>query len=211
METDIKRQQPSSLSLGSVNRASTPTTSFRGVGRLVFAGVLDMLSRRAHLKASPVLVGALALLATISMSVPLVPVLSAATLLNARRWKMIALCAALGSSAGALLLYVVFHHLGWVQLLTYLPELTRSAKWMAVERFTGSYGLPALPVIAASPLPQTPALVFVALAKLSPLAVFAVIFCGKLAKYSLASWLAARAHDSWKNESENHNGFQRPQ
>ncbi|WER49934.1 hypothetical protein CupriaWKF_22765 [Cupriavidus sp. WKF15] len=161
-----------------------------------------MLSKRADRRAYPVLVGGLAFLATLSMSVPVVPLLSASVLLNARRWRTIALCAAVGSGTAALVLYVAFHHLGWVQLLEYFPELTRSAKWARIARLAEDYGLVALLAIAASPLPQTPALVVVALAKFSRLAVFAAIFSGKLAKYGLAAWLAARAHDSLQGEME---------
>ncbi|RWA51430.1 hypothetical protein AU476_22560 [Cupriavidus sp. UYMSc13B] len=89
-----------------------------------------------------------------------------------------------------------------MQLLGYLPELSRSPKWVTIARLTEDYGLPALLAIAASPLPQTPALVIVALAQLSPLAVFASIFSGKLAKYGFFAWIAARAHESLKSELE---------
>ncbi|WP_151070204.1 hypothetical protein [Cupriavidus oxalaticus] len=116
------------------------------------------------------------------MSVPVMPLATASVLLNARRWRAIALYAAVGSGTAALILYVVFHHLGWVQLLEYLPELTRSAKWVRIARLTEDYGLVALLAIAASPLPQTPALVIVAMAELSRLGVFAAIVSGKLAK-----------------------------
>jgi len=108
----------------------------------------------------------------------------------------------MGSSTAALILYVGFHHLGWVQLREYFPELTRSAKWVKIAQLTEDYGLVALLAIAASPLPQTPALVIVALAELSRLGVFAAIFGGKLAKYGLAAWLAARARDSLQGEIE---------
>lgn len=155
----------------------------------MFASVLDLLCRRTDRRWYPVLVGALAFFATLSMSVPVVPLLYASVFLNARRWKTIAPCAAFGSGAAALILYVVFHHLDWVQLLGYLPELTRSPKWGAIASWTEDYGLPALLVIAASPLPQTPALVIVALAEFSPLTEFATIFTGKLAKYGIAAWM----------------------
>lgn len=69
----------------------------------VFAGVLDMLGRRAHRKAYPVLVGTLAFPATLSMSVPLVPVLSE-----------IALLATLGSGTeSAFAICCICHGIHW--------------------------------------------------------------------------------------------------
>lgn len=202
MDADTHREKPSPVSRDhGAGRPARPAHAGR-LSRLVFPGVLEVLTKRADRRAYPVLVGALASLATLSMCVPVVPLLSASVLLNARRWRAIALCAAVGSGAAALVLYVVFHHLGWVQLLGYLPELARSPNWVTIERFTEGYGLLALLGIAASPLPQTPALVFVALADLSPLSVFATMFSGKLAKYGLTAWLAARAHDSLQGEIE---------
>ncbi|KDP86360.1 hypothetical protein CF70_007780 [Cupriavidus sp. SK-3] len=210
MDTEARRQQqPGPPVPGKARRGPARTPHTKKLGRLVFASVLDLLDKRADRRSYPVLVGGLALLATLSMCVPVVPLLSAAVLLNARRWKVVALCAALGSGVGALILYVVFHHLGWVQLLNYMPELTRSPKWVTIAGWTENYGLAALLVIAASPLPQTPALVFVALAELSPLAVFAAIFSGKLAKYGLTAWLAARAHDSMHSDTEGNYEFHR--
>lgn len=202
MDTEARRQQPGPPARGRARTGPARTPHTKKLARLVFASVLDFLNKRADRRAYPVLVGGLAFLATLSMCVPVVPILSAAVLFNARRWKAVALFAAFGSGAGALILYVVFHHLGWVQLLGYLPELMRSTKWVTIAGWTENYGLAALLVIAASPLPQTPALVVVALAELSPFAVFAAIFSGKLAKYGLTAWLAARAHDSMHSDTE---------
>lgn len=200
MDTDTRRQKPRTSSRANVARQQAHARHARKLSRLVFPSFLDILAKRADRRSYPIVVGGLAFLATLSMCVPVVPLLTAAVLLNARRWKAIAFCAAGGSGAGALILYVVFHHLGWAQLLSYLPELTRSARWVAVAGFTEDYGLLALTAIAASPLPQTPALVFVALAELSPIAVFGSIFSGKLAKYGLTAWLAARAREPLQGE-----------
>ncbi len=103
MDTDAS-EPPSPVT--KVSGAPGRATHTRKLGRLVFASVLDLLSKQAHRRWYPVLVGALAFFATLSMSVPVVPLLSASVLLNARRWKAIAACAAFGSGAGALILYV---------------------------------------------------------------------------------------------------------
>ena len=200
MYANMRGKRPRTSSRGSAARLPAHARHARKLSRLVFPSFLDILAKRAERGSYPIVVGGLAFFATLSMCVPVVPLLTAAVLLSARRWKSIALCAAVGSGAAALVLYVVFHHLGWQRLLGYLPELTRSAKWSQIAGFTDDYGLLALTAIAASPLPQTPALVFVALAELSPLAVFGSIFSGKLAKYGFTAWLAARAREPLQGE-----------
>jgi membrane protein YqaA with SNARE-associated domain len=55
-----------------------------------------------------------------------------------------------------------------------------------------AYGTWALLVVAATPLPQTPALMVTAIARLPVLEILLALFLGKLLKYSFYGWLAAR-------------------
>lgn len=142
-------------------------------------------------RAYPLLVGSIALLLTVSMTIPFASVLVAAVLLRRRRWKEIALLSSIGSAAGGLLLYVLFHHLGWNQVIEVYPDLVQSKAWIDATRWVSTYGISALLIVAASPLPQTPALIFTAVSGLPPVEVFLALFVGKLVKYSLYAWLAA--------------------
>jgi membrane protein YqaA with SNARE-associated domain len=54
------------------------------------------------------------------------------------------------------------------------------------------YGAWALLAIAASPLPQTPAVAFAAISRLPPLEVLLALLVGKLFKYGIYAWLIAR-------------------
>ncbi|WP_156811469.1 hypothetical protein [Cupriavidus sp. USMAHM13] len=200
MAENTERHVARSSGNGSARRLPAHARHAKKLSRLVFPSFLEFLATRADQAIYPFVVGGLAFVATLSMCVPVAPLVAASVLLSARRWKALALCAAVGSGAAALVLYVVFHDLGWEKLLGYLPELTRSARWVQIAAYTEDYGLLALVAIAASPLPQTPALVFVALAELSPLAVFGSILGGKLAKYGVVAWLAARARDPLQGE-----------
>ena len=55
-----------------------------------------------------------------------------------------------------------------------------------------TYGVLALLVIAATPLPLTPALMFAGISRLPIVEVVLVLWIGKLAKYLVYAWLASR-------------------
>ena len=95
-------------------------------------------------------------------------------------------------AALALSLYLVFHHLGWNQLLSWYPDLAASNSWRDATRWVSAYGAWALLLIAVSPLPQTPALAFAAIARLPIAEVFLALLVGKVLKYSVYGWLVAR-------------------
>jgi membrane protein YqaA with SNARE-associated domain len=143
------------------------------------------------LRVYPLLVGGIALLLTVSMSIPFASLLIAAVLLRRERWKEITVFASVGSAAGGLLLYLIFHHLGWSYLIEAYPDLVQSKAWVDATHWVTSYGTWALLAVAASPLPQTPALIFTAVSSLPPLEVFLALFIGKLVKYGAYAWFAA--------------------
>ncbi len=140
----------------------------------------------------PLVVGAVAFVLTLAMSVPFASVLVLVVFLQPQRWRAIAICSALGASLGGLALYLVFHHLGWNQLLAWYPDLAASNSWRDATTWVSTYGGWALFLIAASPLPQTPAIAFAAIARLPVAEVFAALLVGKLLKYSVYGWLVAR-------------------
>jgi membrane protein YqaA with SNARE-associated domain len=156
------------------------------------SGLMRTLLRRADSRGFPAVVGTVALAATLSMSVPFATLLVAAVLMAPRRWRGIALWASLGAALGAALLYLVFHHLGWAQLFAAYPDVVRSTAWGDATRWLSAYGVMALFVIAATPLPLTPALMFAAISRLPVAEVVLALWIGKLAKYLLYAWLAAR-------------------
>jgi hypothetical protein len=77
------------------------------------------LRAAVYAPAYPLMVGAIALILTMSMTVPFASVLFTAVLLRRRRWPEIVLWSSIGSATGGLILYLVFHHLGanWSQLI----------------------------------------------------------------------------------------------
>jgi membrane protein YqaA with SNARE-associated domain len=135
--------------------------------------------------------GIMALLITVSMTIPFASILVGAVLLRSDRWKQIVVIASVGSATGGVILYWIFYHLGWSQIIVAYPDLIRSQVWSDATRWVSTYGAWALLGVAASPLPQTPALIFTAVLPLPATHVFLALFIGKLIKYGIYGWLAA--------------------
>ena len=124
-------------------------------------GLLQRLLRRAAEGHGFLLTCAgLALAGTVSAAYPVTAVVVPAALLAPRRWRQVALFSTLGSALGATLLVAAFHHMGWAQIYDRFPELASHAAWNRIMAWVSHYGTAALFLIAVSPLPQTPALIF---------------------------------------------------
>lgn len=138
---------------------------------------------------------ALSFAGTISAAYPVTAVVVPATLLSARHWRSISGFSALGSALGATALMYAFHHLGWSQLQEHFPQLATNSTWIRVVEWASAYGVIALFVIAVSPLPQTPALIFLGAAHHDYPSAFAAMLLGKLIKYSAFGWAASHFPD----------------
>lgn len=132
---------------------------------------------------------------TLSAAYPVTAVVVPATLLAARRWRSISGLSALGSALGATALMFAFHHLGWAQLHEHFPQLSTNPTWIRVVEWASAYGVIALFLIAVSPLPQTPALIFLGAAHHDYPSAFAAMLLGKLIKYAAFAWTASHFPD----------------
>ncbi|MDI4635234.1 VTT domain-containing protein [Pelomonas sp. V22] len=160
----------------------------RGV---VESRLLRSLLGRADSRMFPTVVGGIAALATLSMTVPFASLLMAAVLMVPRRWLAVAISSSLGAALGAGLLYLAFHHLGWALLFERYPDVLRSSAWHDATRWLGAYGVPALFVIAVTPLPLTPALMFAGITRLPVVEVMLALWLGKLLKYLAYAWMTS--------------------
>ncbi|WP_312129155.1 YqaA family protein [Diaphorobacter nitroreducens] len=163
----------------------------------VETGLLRALTRGAETRAFPLIVAAVAMATTLSMTIPFGTLLVAAVLLAPRRWRSIAATSSIGAAIGALVLYLVFHHLGWNRFFVAYPDVVRSTAWRDATSWLGGYGVPALLVIAALPVPLTPALMFAAISRLPVAEVLLALWLGKLVKYTLYAWLASAFPSPW--------------
>jgi len=137
------------------------------------------------------LAGAIAFALTLTASAPFSAVLVAALWLTPHRWKALVVFSSLGGALGGILMIAGFQHLGWGPLHSAFPDLATSPTWQRVVRAIEDYGVASLAFVAAAPMPQTPALIIAASAKLNPLAVFLALCAGKIVKYSVLSWLVS--------------------
>lgn len=161
------------------------------------SGLMRALVRGADTRAFPMVVAAVALAATLSMSVPFASLLVAAVLMAPRRWATISLWSSLGAALGSAVLYLIFHHLGWARLFDAYPDVVGSAAWRDATGWLARYGIVALLVIAATPLPLTPALMFAAISRLPVAEVILALWVGKLVKYLVYAWLASSFPARW--------------
>lgn len=151
-----------------------------------------LLFRSAAHRTYPLVVAVIAFSVTVTFSFPFAAVLIPAVLLGPKRWLVIGLLAGAASGLGAGVLVEIFQHLGREVVLSRYPELVQLQAWQWVGDWLQNYGLIALLIIAASPMPQTPALLFCALAGLSVPGIAVVVGIGKTVKYLLLAWATAR-------------------
>ena len=125
----------------------------------------------------------LALGGTVSAAFPITAALVPAALMAPGRWRQITCAMALGSAIGATLIVFASRHLGWAPLYDQFPEIPSHPGWTRVMLWAAQYGVLALFVVAISPLPQTPILIFFGVAHHDYVSIFAAMLAGKLVKY----------------------------
>jgi membrane protein YqaA with SNARE-associated domain len=152
------------------------------------------LGRWAHVPWFPLLVGSCAFVVTITLTLPVEFLVIISVLISPVHWISIGLFSAIGGSVASLGLYLAFHHLGWNLLIEWYPDIARSKLWADSTRWLSEYGVLALFVLMAAPLPipKTPALAFVAIYRMSIYEVVLAIGIGKLLKYTLYAYVVSR-------------------
>lgn len=136
-------------------------------------------------------VTAIAFFSTMTFSFPFVAVLIPAVVLSPRRWLSLGLLTGVASGCGAAALVEIFQYLGWEFVLSRYPELVQTQAWQTGSEWLQRWGLLAMLIIAGSPIPQTPALFFCALADVSTLGILVAVGIGKTVKYLFLSWATA--------------------
>ena len=141
----------------------------------------------------PPLAAALAAAATLSLTVPVGPVLIALVALNPRRWRALVVWAVLGSVAAGTLGTHLLGHFGMAWIDRQLPQLAASKHWHYLVDWAASYGFLTLAAVAASPFAQTPALILGAMLGMRWPTVFGALLLGKGLKYAVIGAATARA------------------
>ena len=143
----------------------------------------------------PPLAAALSAAATLSLTVPVGPVLIALVALNPRRWRVVVVWAVLGSVLAGTLVTHLLGHYGMAWIDRQLPQLAASKHWHHLVDWAASYGFLTLAAVAASPFAQTPALILAAMLGMRWPMVFGAMLLGKGLKYAVVGVVTARAID----------------
>lgn len=141
----------------------------------------------------PPIAAILSAAATLSLTVPVGPVLIAVVALNPRRWRAVVLWAVLGSAVAGALFTHLLGHFGMAWMDRQLPQLASSKHWHLLVEWTANYGFLTLAAIAATPFAQTPALILGALLGMRWPSVFGALLIGKALKYAVIGAATARA------------------
>jgi membrane protein YqaA with SNARE-associated domain len=186
-------QSPSDIEAGVRGRLAdwTARVLHRPFPSRLIGWVAPMAARRTF----PLWGGAVAFVATLSLTVPVVPLLSALVIVDRRRWRWLVLSSVVGSAtAGALFVHLLGRY-GSVFVATQIPEIVATSHWQHTVLWISKYGMVALAFIAASPIAQTPALILVAILGMPSIEVLGSLFAGKALKYSIVGAFVARTLD----------------
>lgn len=136
-------------------------------------------------------VTAIAFWSTMTFTFPFVAVLIPAVLLSPRRWRSLGLLCGIASGCGAAALVEIFQYLGSEFVFSRYPDLLQTQAWQTASQWLQHWGLLALLIIAGSPIPQTPALLFCAFADVSTPGILVAVAIGKTVKYLFLAWATA--------------------
>lgn len=140
----------------------------------------------------PPLCGGLCAAATLSLTIPVGPMLIALVALNPRRWRIVVLWSVIGSAVAGALFTHMLGHVGDEWISERLPQLAASKHWHYMVTWVTNFGFATLAAIAASPFTQTPALILASVLGMPWFEVLGALLIGKGLKYSLVGAVTAR-------------------
>ena len=157
--------------------------------------LIRWLAPLAARRTFPLWCGVVAFVATLSMTVPVVPLLSVLVVMGRRRWPWLVLSSVVGSAtAGAFLVHVLGDY-GSAFVAAQIPEIVATSHWRHTVSWISRYGMFALAFIAALPVAQSPALILVAVLGMPSSEVLASLLMGKAIKYGIVGAFVARTAD----------------
>jgi membrane protein YqaA with SNARE-associated domain len=141
----------------------------------------------------PPFIGLLAALDNLILIIPNDGILISSSMLTPKRWFVLALCVAVGSTIGAVGLAALIELQGLPWLVSLYPGIDQTTTWRITDEFFHSYGLIVVFVVAVTPVLQQPAVVFASLAGISLFEIGAVIFVGRFIKFLVMAYVGSHA------------------
>lgn len=139
------------------------------------------------------LISLLSLLDNFIIIIPNDGILISSTMLVPKKWHIFAVCMAMGSTLGAVLLAYFVKMEGLPLILNYYPGIDNNQIWTWSEIFLEKYGLLFVFVVGLSPFMQQPAIILASLANITLFKLSIVIFLGRVIKFLVMSYVAASA------------------
>jgi len=141
----------------------------------------------------PPFIGFLAAIDNIVLVIPNDGILISSSLLTPKRWFVLALCIAIGSTFGAIMLAALIELKGLPWILELYPGIAETKSWALSQEFFDKYGLLLVFAVAISPLVQQPAIILASLANTPLLELTLVIFSGRFIKFLIMAYLGSHA------------------
>lgn len=167
---------------------------------------VQILQRYADRFWYPPLIGFLAALDNFIVVVPTDGILISSSMLTPKRWFILALSIAVGSTLGALVLAALVEFQGLPWILDLYPGVAETRTWVLSMEFFDKYGMFLVFVVAATPFMQQPAVILASLANTPLVELAAVVFAGRFIKYLAMAYLGSHTPrllmKMWGVESE---------
>lgn len=110
-----------------------------------------------------------------------------------KRWFILALSVAVGSTLGALVLAALVELQGLPWILDLYPGVSETKTWALSMEFFKQYGLFLVFAVAITPFMQQPAVILASLANTPLIELAAVIFVGRFIKFLIMAYLGSHA------------------
>jgi membrane protein YqaA with SNARE-associated domain len=141
----------------------------------------------------PPVLALLAVLDNFLVFIPTDGIMISSCMLVPRRWLYIAVCVALGSFLGAMILAYLVEAEGLPWLLNFYPGMDQTEAWRWSTEFFENYGLLVIFAMSALPFAQQPAVILASLAHTPWLHLGGAVFAGRLLKFLVMAYLGAYA------------------
>lgn len=135
--------------------------------------------------------GLLAALDNLIVVIPNDGLLISSSMIIPKRWFSLALCVALGSTVGAIVLATLIEYQGLPWVLEIYPGIQQTKTWALSMEFFERYGLLLVFVVAVTPFVQQPAVILASIAKTPIPELAAVIFVGRFIKFLIMAYIAS--------------------
>ncbi len=138
-------------------------------------------------------IGMLAALDNLVIIIPTDGILISSSMLAPRRWFVLALNVAIGSTLGAIILAAFVQTQGLEWILEMYPGINETKSWLWTADFFEKYGTLLVFIVAITPVMQQPAIIVASLAETPLFLLAGIIFSGRLIKYLLIAYVGSHA------------------